>query len=1225
MHISSLTGIREGELLEGVGKQTKGARMILHKKGAAAGTLLFPPYLSVLDSFVEKKGNFADLQQLSFFSEMSVSEIREYLFKHAVKKEMYISDIPDLQVEVLSLDVGKKTGSAILKIPEKTRNELLFGGDVIIPFSTLYHAIPRKPGSKAARHTLVFRPSQWSVVNQESDQSLEADFFFDLSSGKMPRKLPASYSGLSKKVELENSYAEEEQARVVIQILYEQSDTVPDIQKLSEEISSDSEYEAHRELLLPLLSDFTPGVLKSALQKIIRTGATSVQYHTHKIPGETFLLLCFELLYQHPGAFVPNLRTTVRGSVSALKRLAVTISEDSLVQEPERLTELYVAALLLRSDKQWQPTQQMMRRWLSTAVEALHSLYMYRYNFLDGKKDYFADKAKFSEQYLDYRLLAELRSFHSDVYMLGSTDGISRHTKPAKLLSVMPIEQIIDFHSLTELALFIRDAKYPTYDKLFADIFYYVTGVNPRRLAEKGTYFQTRVAKGHPASYYRTYEEQAFTKQVRAAQRTLMYLKYAAYRESAPDRLSPRAKTVEKDIISLELSDEHLCGMVGQLEFRYEKEPYYVTLDPADIYSYSIMRKPVRGMKDGKVSEKAKADLTAQMRASLLRGIKVRYVSAALPMFRGVTLKLEDDHYVLLGRRAGDKMSWASAKKFTSSYSILGPVEESYEASAQVYPKCLSFQEDRNAFITHLQSYSPQVLARLSMYLASNSSTLEMHKIGRDGLGQDLPVNVIDGEVYWLFTLMCIHFPAMMRRSPTLPTRAFKITDWPLYEAVRKRILAAIRQASQDVVDWQEVLEPLQKGRRLYDYQVRSIERMLRAEKRSTIVNGPTGVGKTSILLGYIRALAERGEMPRYCVYTLPKSAMKSIQAEFAIMGVPCQVIRTTVPGLKKLPRDADGNIVYLQERVVTIIEHDDLRRKERPALTYGIAEYLKEHANDLFFIVDEFHEAMTNSQRSGVVRDVMTVAARFSGMSATIIRDTNVEPLIPYLEEIVQFEVTRSNYWAAIPAIITLQAQVPVNVTDVEEIAPMTDKELSEYRNLLREEGGVREFNQAIAICYQAAERAMLERIGALLKTKRAVFVPCRNREACEQLAAAAVKKGWLKREETHIVSGKSPINFLPDDKGPVRLILTTMRHSLGYNATKATAVVQSIYFSSESSRVQIRGRTIRMGQDSDVTIYTYYCGLLQKIWERYQLVGSMTKAFSGLGELARLELEAS
>ena len=315
--------------------------------------------------------------------------------------------------------------------------------------------------------------------------------------------------------------------------------------------------------------------------------------------------------------------------------------------------------------------------------------------------------------------------------------------------------------------------------------------------------------------------------------------------------------------------------------------------------------------------------------------------------------------------------------------------------------------------------------------------------------------------------------------------------------------------------------------------------------------------------------------MPRYCLYTLPRSALVRIQDEIDTMGLPHRLVRTTNGFVKKMEKK-DGIPVFMRPYEITIVLHDDLRLN-------GFEDFVQDIIKDTMLIVDEFHMAMGNSKRTGIVMELMNFSAHFIGMSATVIRSEDLTPVILWVEQIVDFEVTVKNFWAAMSAMITLFVKLKVVVNNTEKHAVFTKEEASEYRRLMQAKGGPQDFNEVVNICHSACLRDMITKTELLLTTERGVFFIAKNAKMAKHVQNHFLLT--MKEEEVYVIGKDTLISIKADDNTPIRLLITTPSYSMGYDATKMTAVVQSVYFVNQSIREQLDGRLVRIGQDREVT----------------------------------------
>lgn len=1259
-----VTGVRNGETLLGIGMatQNKGSLIRVYKKGAKLGELIVPTDKKRLDRY---EGDYSELQKLEAFRNMSPTQIKEYLYSKA-GWDIYMSDDPDLLVEPLAL-----SGQPFERIPVETMDSIMRSGKLSVPLVDVYNAIPgNRTDTKASRHTLVFRSSIWAVVDRSVVFEGDPDITYDMET----LSLVDSISDGSHRVQdflldkLRMTNDKVMKLRVVLPA--DEGDDLSSPDEMYSELTGLSleQIRSERALLDPFLSKLTPGVLKSSMQKIIRTGAAHVllpwtqllidrvvisskdileSNSPSSVSGDLYLLLSFEYLYRNPGSFVPDLRLFVTGIESAFKRLGVSISEDAYTEDYEALLGLYIAAMIVRSKKSWRPSIQLLYRWLKLALDAKNNERVFSYDKItvrDAKdiEELTCPLEEYSSHHVLYRVLSQLGSLYGDIQMVGTTDGTARASKwTVELMEAMPVEQIIDHHSIPEMSYMLhseRVLREESFHRLHNDIFYYVTGLNPRR-----------TDRNHKKEYYKEFEQTDFAKSIRVAQRFVIFAKT----HIVPP---PIRKCHKRDVYTIDsdVDDSWLVGMLGVSELYHKKVAYYVGLNASDIYSYMIMKRPNRNLKDGTVTSEARAAITKQFREMLTAGIRLKHVPKALSVYEGAKLQLReysprsasskerkaedlehvseggftrDLYYLNFGKNRGTDVlvEWEEAQTLHKEFKILEALDTTFMNSiSHADGVSAGAHQHLDEMLDRIlsepdQDLLAQIMHRIGLYVDTNRTSIEMYKVSRSGEGQELPVKGIDTIVYKLLSDLTILYPAAIRRSPTSPTKRFDLVYAPLFWEVKKHILERMKTHIKADDRWKLALTPVQKGFSLYDYQQTSVDRMIVSDlqgKRGSLINGPTGVGKTAIVLGFLREYVKKGKMPRYCLYTLPRSAKDRISDELTTMGIPYRFLRTTNPGLKTL-RKKDGKYVFMEPYEVTIILHDDLRRNEFPAFAKSVMK-------DTLLIIDEFHMAMADSLRTGIVMELMNLCGHFVGMSATVIRGDDLSPVIAWVEQLVDFEVTKHNFWAAMSAMITLFVKLDIVTEHIEETAPFSDSEAEQYRDLLQRRGGPHDFNAAVNLCYYACLRAMIERTELLLgvgrykkqKAKeRGVFFIAKNSAMARKVVEHF--RTIMKKDEIHMIGKDSTVSIRATDKTPIRLLITTPSYSMGYDATKMTAVVQTVYFVNQSIREQLDGRLVRIGQDRKVTFYTFYVGVLENIWQRYKLSGSMSKALKGAGQM--------
>lgn len=304
-----ITGVRPGEFILGTGKQNKGSLIQVHDV-----------YPSSRSAVLEQSNEFfRDYLTHSRFKNMTPAQRRQDLLDHSVDNDdLYLSDL-DIQITPYRL-IGEKFENIDFKSEPQS-------------IQVIYKAIPGKVGSRARRHTLVFRPHIWT--------------------------------------------------------LYEPKTSINQIDELpTYQIDTDITYK---------LRNWTPGMLKSLLQKIIRSGM-----------GSEYIADVFFTLARHPGSFVPDLQKFVSGYQSAYKRLCISLLEDSYVDE--QLAIYLMNTAMIEDPLQQQQLTKGITEQLRTAFDYCKS----------ARRMIWSIDAYYPSDHQLLRDLETIRSFKLDIWMTSS-------------------------------------------------------------------------------------------------------------------------------------------------------------------------------------------------------------------------------------------------------------------------------------------------------------------------------------------------------------------------------------------------------------------------------------------------------------------------------------------------------------------------------------------------------------------------------------------------------------------------------------------------------------------------------------------------------------------------------------------------------------------------------------------------------------------------------------
>lgn len=1034
------------------------------------------------------------------------------------QKNLYLSDMEEVEVKFVKIDnsewvklLGADTITSLLD--SKFHNII-----------DVYNLFPRKPGSKAARHSLMFRPTNWELMPKPKVAKLNK--FIDLNEQRMKSKgKPTAV------VQVEGK-----PMGVIVG-----GQTKPTLEQLLQELSVFSSIDLNiLEGIVDELRWATPSIHKSLIQKIIRTRTRHVVGLKNTYPGLAVLLTSLTMLLHHSGIFNPRVRAFITGIESASKRLAVTIAEDSYIEDINELTFLLIIPLLIRRRQDWFPADYILDDWWRLSWEAYNDRRMFKYS-----NNIVPIRQSFNLENGLYFLLNEIGSFEGDIGLMShivKNGGEKRKLPQRSIIEEIPIWHSLDHHNHTEIALYFSPSTI-SFDQTFEEIWEYSSKVNSR----KGEVFQD-------------------IEDIREAQE-LLWLILSKY---------PR---IERPVVKghyegkYVLSHNWLSGLLGPISI----DNALVVLHPDNPLKLLVIKKPNRSAKTmEEFTTEEQNDFKRQAVRRLMKGIKLTTVPNTLPFLRGAIITRDTEGYKVNGK------PWNRVRVRRLSYPLLEQVDLTLRNAITTCGNGVSQSHS-------LPKLSSQGIARLRVYM-NWQDTITMFPIGRDGCGSEYVVSPLDGEVFHFLAYLSIQYPTALKLKNS---RSFSITDGPLFWLVTRDLFTSLpaitpsklRVVPDDIAPW--------------PHQSESVTMMIKRVEEGYRGNGiwiDPGMGKTRIFMMFLYQLIQINSCPRYVVYTLPPSAVESIKGELDRFSIPHQV----------LDMRQTGRIQRLSTTKINLIWHDHLRLG-------GIADDLRSVADELLLVVDEFHMAMGATIRSSIILELVSVSRYFVAMTGTIVKDNEVEHLIRWLSLLVDFEVNTNNYWVAVGALISKKVKLKIQVDRIEEEIIVPDD--SPYWQLVPETlGGDSDqlkLNPALNILYDLITPVMVSKIKELLQDGEGVFVVARDTNHQQQIASK------LRRYKVHIITKDDPVNLTPDSRSNIQVVITTPRHSAGYNVSRFGVMVTAVYLSNQATRDQLEHRIIRIGQDRDqVEIHTYYAGILTQIMDGYERARSWKDSLKSLAD---------
>ena len=1255
---TSATGVRKGETIKGVCCTAKGSIITITEGNIPASG----EDLSILRNFQDLWYVFLErLSSIPYFKNMTIKQRSLWFSLNEIDKNYDLSETEDVKGKVL--DIGNSIFSTMEE--EDLNNVLSSDGMLLSDMRTFF---PRKPGSGARRHTLIFLPHFWKIELSFSIEKQGDGHVYDMSTGNFlldPKGNILSFrDGYQFSLGAERSKKGTGRKEVnYFQVLLE---------KYNENDKNGQSYtQKDIDIILKKGCDgFTGAGYKSLLQKIIRYSPLKVRVLPN-FPNEDenidydsdFVLnVVFTALLIHPGAFVPDIQRFVTGQESAMKRLAVSILEDSYLENYNSLLKLLVFAFLSQRFAGWKVSKKDFEMCMDTCSETLKDRRFFVYDFVHAEK---VKPFKFSNENTDLEnvsaLLDELKSFNSDLLMtrdIAKMKGKYLYSKDEKQRpDIMEIYRCVDFHWCPEIGYYfpydmVEKMGTPgtkPFHKLFRTLFGVVTGKNTRKDSKERTF---------PKSLKR----KDFKKAVIDAQK-LVYM--ARKKKDQKEKVD----VVGDEIVECFLDISWISGMVGQINIT-GKPPVMVVMKPSDPLNLVAVKKPSRGMKDGNLDDEREAFSIKAAKTILTKGFALKacpppvYTLKDVKLFlntRGESAGEGDDvieEFIFVGKdkkhrrweelashkekvkvitSPGEKEEGASPGEKEEGASP-GEKEEGVVFDAS-YLGSMYIEEPRN-FLMAMLSYPSQlgmrlnsfkslgyiaentderVLRRLKTYLTINKNTIEVARLSKDGGGVQQIAVMEDAGVLQFLLIISYLFPIALKRSRGNATK-FEVTNFPVLWKVRDFIFSTEgARAKSTYKKWKSIKDV--SGRNPKSYQTSVIEEMLVKQnigKKGHFIYLGVGLGKTKIVLSFLQHLIKDNKVPKYIVYTTPKSALDSLFKEIGFFENLGLNLLIPLKSWKKNPRvELAKSHDTLLPFCVNVIEHDHLKYVE---------EELFSKIGEAIFIVDEVHKTLNDTKRTSTALELARLSIDFVVLTGTPTNDTNMYKLINWLELLNDFTITEKNFWVAANGMTSRILTTGVDVQREDILARFSKTELSKYFSLVPESlGGSKpvasasDISKAFGVCYQACTRKMIEICMELYEGGTGVMVVARNMEHQRSIQNELIAKG-VKESEVFLIDKNHSVYLTDEDvesgkTKDYKFVITTKMLVEGYTLTRFNTMVTSVYPSAQSSREQLIGRINRINQRSKkVHIKTVHCGILSYVMERHADAASISAILESL-----------
>jgi hypothetical protein len=1274
-----VTGARPGEIIIGTKTQSTNAMLKIYNS-------LVPPKTQVLDNI----RGFNDLWELfltklgiiDYFNNLTKLERIMWLEYYQSDYDLYLEDVEGLKVEILSFG-----NSDFLKLSEQTL-EILGEQNSKFNMKDVTEMFPKKPGSDGlkGRHTLVFRRGIWKVSTIYREVENFEGPTINVVNGEYSNSLLNAIGNGSNTDICENrglTVAITFDSFVKKYLYVRGKNTVLEKQTIAIIFNKETNFTLNYINLLDIIGgfkkeftlikkatrNFTAASYKSLLQKTIRFRPLNVEVDEgHIINGDIFLRCVIILLFMNPGSFVPDIQRYVSGVESAFKRVVVTLFEDSFIfpEDEKKILSVITGAFLAQRLPGWKPNKTLINKTLDLASTGYNSSNAFIYNTRRVENSEFQSYVLHSESKpleITSCIMDELRSFKSDLIMIRDitetrySDNKEEITNIFIRPNIMPLCHCVDQHWAPEIVymypleivLKLKTEGNKPFSGLFIKLFSEVTGVNPRRPLRKGKVME-------PTGYIDEFEEQEFIKITRKAQNLVLFSRQndSIDREYIQNRNSECTKFYE---LEYELDYGWISGMLGAIEVKGNPTAL-VTLHPSDPSVFIAVRKPSRDMKDPFLSDKREAEVINEVKKRLISGIPLNQTKAPISELKGKKLVYNESDedpkfYIVTNSKSVDngtfrvtKKEWDEVRKGIILIPYVKDIFYTIENSLKYGGEGIV----KNPFIklNKILNETPNSFIQKTLtYIGVYTSEFEFKRIAREGGGTEGVVSVEDIGAFHLILKIKLIFPSAFKRAQN-STLKYIVNIGPLLWKIKEHIITYLSKNSNEIDQslWGNTGEKI--GRELWDHQTQSLLELQSSHKlgrKGHFIWIPVGLGKTVLVLSYLKWLQSTNSLTKYVIYTLPSSAIDSIIEEIESYGFTYTLLvpLKNLGGMYKTKKEGEPNTsTSLKYNIVkgckpgpysiNLIEHDHLRKCD---------EVLCEYMKDSIFIIDEVHKALNETKRTAVALQLSHLAKEFVAMTGTPIIDTHTYKLIWWLEQIVPFEVNEQNFWVAANGMIAKRVDTGVIVDRKDIYISMTPEEENTYYNLVSEGLGGRnshptsqDLMKAMRLCYKIANIGIINEIQKTLDSSNGintgVFVVAENishqLELKSQILNSIIikdrKSKFLKDEEIFLI-GKGKSIFLTDKSvkdglySDYKIVITTIRKVEGYTLTRFNTMITSVYPSNNANREQLEGRINRICQKSDTVYYKIvHTGILTYILKNHNDAKNLSSILATLSD---------
>lgn len=976
------------------------------------------------------------------------------------------------------------------------------------------------------------------------------------------------------------------------------------------------------------LKSSTMGELKSAHQKVVRRGVPSILITGGKekvvVPSWIYAAVCVAQLMVRPNVFDPELGISLRGSVSALKRLAVILCEDAIHEsgaDGAALEALLAAALLCQLDVDYHPCEEIVKMAMATTARAVWSRHAVEWRRCSEQRTVSFEglgrdvvkvtldevsRARWGNSAV---MLAHIKSLSGDIRMM---NGVAAHLMRCDWLPVrvqsqgivnalanvcMPDFTTTDQHCYRGIGSLLRiTAGSGSIAEMFGALFHHVTGINPRRGIPK----EIAIVEDQPWVPW----ESPFFQQARLAQWFALHPPCIARQKELP--LVPGATVALRTL----LYPGELAGGVGHIFVKVKGIGYIVVLGAQVPEDETVMVAPSRANRNVfDVSEDIKQLAIRHVRGRVLKPKHCQHAALRKPV------QFVDDKWHLDGIPWIDGWVEQGLESEFVVHSRWDPFSSSPEAEDKLIAEALQYRGDglvegATELVQECCKRVPlDVLQRLiDIMQQATVTTVSVPVPGMDGglapgaLKAPAPQ---DPQVYRLMAILSRLVPGAMRACK-LPQ--FKIPSSVIFHHLREWV----RSVYVDAIAASGNLWPQDPHRhlgcpdnstKLYPFQSNSVAKMQRAPPdASHFLFASTGSGKTPMAAEHMRLNAIRlGPSVHSVLWVAPKKLVDSTVKLLSEWGYPVHRV------VCKKRKRQDAYDFEVKPGMYNVVDVDYLHK---------VVDDLLPLAPRLLVVVDEVDQCYGATKRTASAFRLANNAMSVLAMTATAIRKDS-DPLAEWLNLTEPFPVNSSNYLVSMAKAVNLELDLGITKIKEEKVIPMQP----EVRQWCF--GNPRDWRGMESVIREATDPVLID--VTVEECHRATTVHHPKSEDTSIVPSGALLVAWNQDHVEKLVEmlkarGVQAGGFDQRDDPSLEVLVVVCRNARGYNsAIRFGCMVTGVYPGNAADRQQMQGRLSRIGQQRrELRFVTVFMkgSILQLLHEKQLVAGNTNSSIQALGE---------